>query len=365
MTMSRPVSVALALALGLGAASAALAGTPAATPTTPTPTPAAVPAPATPAPAPRKAPPPAPKDNRSYVVDRVVAIVNDTIILQSELRARLAAMVPDLEQIQDPKERARRLDKLKTQMLDEMVNEELIVQAAAEAKIEVDAPEVQAALDEIKKQNKLDDAGLAAALSEQGYTLAAYKEDLRRQLIRLRSMNQLVRPKVNITEEDVKAKYDEMNRRSNAVSAVQLAHILIKVPDKASEQELAAAKDKAAKAIQRVKAGEAFEAVAAQMSDDDGTKNTGGQLGWFERGSINPEWEAVVFSMEKGDVRGPVSGPQGLEVFLVTDLKKSDIKTYDQLKEQIRADLQRREMDKQTQQWVQELKKKAYIDIKM
>jgi parvulin-like peptidyl-prolyl isomerase len=305
------------------------------------------------------------KDTRTFVVDRVIAIVNDTIILESELRARLAAMTPDLQGIQDPKERARRLDKLKTQMLDEMVNEELIVQAAAEARIEVDASEVTAAMDEIKKQNKLDDAGLAAALSEQGYTIAAYREDLRRQLLRLRAVNQLVRPKVNITDEDVRAKYDEMSRRSNAVSAVQLAHILIKVPEKASEQELAAAKDKAATAIQRIKAGEDIATVAAQMSDDDATKNTGGQLGWFERGSMAPEWEVVVFSMSKGEVRGPVSGPQGLEVFYVTDLKQNNLQPFNDLKEKIRADLQRREMDKQTQTWVDELKKKAYIDIKM
>ena len=47
------------------------------------------------------------------------------------------------------------------------------------------------------------------------------------------------------------------------------------------------------------------------MSEDDGTKATGGELGWFQRGSINPEWEPIVFSMEKGDVRGPVTGPAG------------------------------------------------------
>jgi parvulin-like peptidyl-prolyl isomerase len=303
--------------------------------------------------------------DHTYVVDRVVAIVNDTVILESELRARLAALVPDLQNITDPKERARRLDKLKTQMLDEMVNEELIVQAANEAKIEVEAPEVQAALDEIKKQNKLDDAGLAAALSEQGYTLSAYREDLRRQILRLRAVNQLVRPKVNITDEDVKAKYDEMARRSNAVSSVQLAHILIKVPGRATEQDLAMAKDKAATAVQRVKAGEDFAKVAADLSDDEATKNTGGQLGWFERGSVSPDWEAVIFSMAKGEVRGPVAGPQGLEVFYALDIKANAIQPFDDLKEKIRADLQRREMDKQTQTWVDELKKKAYIDIKM
>jgi parvulin-like peptidyl-prolyl isomerase len=306
-----------------------------------------------------------PAIDHTYVVDRVVAIVNDTVILESELRARLAALLPDLQNISDPKERARRLDKLKTQMLDEMVNEELIVQAANEAKINVESAEVQAAMDEIKKQNKLDDAGLAAALSEQGYTMPAYREDLRRQLLRLRAINQLVRPKVNITDEDVKAKYDEMARRSNAVSSVQLAHILIKVPDRATEQQLAAAKDRASQAVQRVRAGEDFAKVAADMSDDDATKGTGGQLGWFERGSVSPDWEAVIFSMGKGEVRGPVAGPQGLEVFFALDLKQNAIQSFDELKEKIRADLQRREMDKQTKNWVDELKKKAYIDIKM
>jgi peptidyl-prolyl cis-trans isomerase SurA len=365
MIMSRLLFLALAVGLVASTAVAQPAAQPVPAPAVPgptaTPTPIATPAPA---PAARKVAP-APADHRTYVVDRVVAIVNDTIILQSELRARLAALAPDLQQIQDAKERARRLDKLKTQMLDEMVNEELIVQAAGEARIDVEATEVQAALDEIKKQNKLDDAGLAAALSEQGYTLAGYREDLRRQLLRLRAINQLVRPKVNITDEDVRAKYDQMSRRSDAVSAVRLSHILVKVPDKATEQDLAAAKDKAAKAIQRAKAGEDFAKIAADLSDDDATKTSGGELGWFERGSINPDWEAVVFSMEKGEVRGPVSGPQGLHVFYVTDIKKTDIKSFDELKEQVRADLQRREMDKQTQTWVEELKKKAYIDIKM
>ncbi|MCE9574753.1 MAG: peptidylprolyl isomerase [Deltaproteobacteria bacterium] len=254
-------------------------------------------------------------DERTFVVDRVIAVVDDAIIVQSELRARLAAMIPDLQAITDPKERARRLDKLKTQMLDEMVNEQLIVAASAEARIEVTLDEVNAAVDDIKKQNKLDDAQLAAALAEQGYTMGAYKEDLRRQLLRLRAVNQLVRPKVNT--------------------------------------------------INRAKSGEDFAKIAAEMSDDDATKASAGELGWFERGSINPEWESVVFSMDKGDVRGPISGPQGLHVFLVTDIKRTDLKKFEDLKEQIRADLQRREMDKQTAAWIQELRKKAYIDIKL
>ena len=83
-----------------------------------------------------------------------------------------------------------------------MISEELIVQAAEQAHVEVDSSEVQAALDEIKTQNKLDDAGLQQLLAQQGFTMANYRADLRRQLLRLRAVNQLVAPKVTITDED-------------------------------------------------------------------------------------------------------------------------------------------------------------------
>jgi parvulin-like peptidyl-prolyl isomerase len=246
-----------------------------------------------------------------------------------------------------------------------MVNEELIVQASEAAKIEVEASEVQAALDEIKANNNLDDAGLAQVLAAQGYTLANYKHDVRRQLLRLRAVNQLVAPKVSVTEEDIQARYNQMKRRSEAVSAVALSHILIKLPEHPTEQQLAEAKAKAAKVIERLHAKEEFATVAAEVSEDDGTKATGGQLGWIQRGSVNPDWEPVVFSMEKGDVRGPVTSPQGLHVLHVTEVKHSELKPYAEMKEQIGRELRRREMDKQTATWLEELRKKAYIDIKL
>jgi parvulin-like peptidyl-prolyl isomerase len=249
---------------------------------------------------------------------------------------------------------------MSTQVLDEMVNEELMVQAAEAARVEVDSSEVQAALDEIKQQNNLDDAGLASALASQGYTMSSYRSDLRRQLLRLRAVNQLVSPKVQITDEDVRARYDELQRRSEAVSAVYLSHILIKLDDHPTEQQIAAAKEKAAKAVDRVKAGEAFADVAKQVSEDSNI-----ELGWFQRGSINPDWEQIVFSMQKGDVRGPVTGPQGLHVFYVGDVKQSELQGYNEMKDQLRQQLRRRELDKQTALWTEELRKKAYIDIKL
>jgi parvulin-like peptidyl-prolyl isomerase len=306
-----------------------------------------------------------PNTGKRVSLERVVAVVNNSIILQSELDARLAPLQQEAQQIADPAERKRRLAKLAGQVLDEMVNDELVVQAAEAAKIEVDSGEVQAALDGIKQNNKLDDAALAAALAQQGYTLQAYKADLRRQLLALRAINQLVAPKVNVTEEDIRARYDELARRSAGISAVRLSHILIKLGDHPTEQSIADAKEVAAKAIARVKGGEPFGDVAKQMSQDPSTAAQGGELGWFERGSINPEWEPIVFSMEKGDVRGPVTGSDGLHVFYVTEIKKSELQPFSEMKEQLGRELRRRETDKAKATWLEDLRKKAYIDIKL
>lgn len=299
------------------------------------------------------------------LVDRVVAIVNNAIILQSELYTRAAPMVADLDQIPEERERTRRTKQMIRQILDDMVNEELIVQAALEAKLEVEPKEITAALDEIKKQNSLDDAGLAQALALQGYTIASYKVDVKRQILRMRAINMLVRPKVTITDEDVRAKYDAMTRRSVAVNAVRLNHVLIALPDKPTEAQVNAAKERAATVIQRAKAGEDFAALAAELSDDAATKNSGGDFGWIERGSIPTEWEVIVFGMEKGEVRGPISGPNGLHVFYVADIKQDELSSFDELKEQIRNELYRREMDKQTTTWLDDLNKKAHVELKL
>jgi peptidyl-prolyl cis-trans isomerase SurA len=304
--------------------------------------------------------PASPNAGKKFGLERVVAVVNDAIILQSELEARLVPVRAEAEQIQDATERRRRLAKLSSQVLDEMVSEELIVQAANDAKIEVDSSEVQAALDEIKQQNNLDDAGLAQALASQGYTVQGYRMDLRRQLLRLRAVNQLVAPKVQVTDDDVRSRYAELQRRSNAVSAVYLSHILIAVPEHATEQQLAAAKEKAAKAIQEVNAGTPFADVAKSYSADSNV-----ELGWFQRGSIQADWEQIVFSMSKGETRGPVTGARGLEIFHVSDVQSASIKPYAEMKEQLQRELRRRELDKQTATWVEELRKKAYIDIKL
>jgi parvulin-like peptidyl-prolyl isomerase len=298
-------------------------------------------------------------------LDRVVAVVNDAVILQSELEARLVPELADAGKIADPQQRRQREATLASQLLDATINEELIVQAAEAAKIAVSSSEVQAALDDLKRRYKLTNAALEQLLAQQGYTLASYKAELRRQLLFHRAINQLIAPKVNVTDDDVRASYDQLQRDPDAPIAVQLSHILIKLPEHPTTQQIAAAKDKAGKAMDMVKGGQAFAEVAKQVSEDSSTSQSGGELGWFQSKSIDPAWEPTVMSMQKGDVRGPVTDSHGVHVFYLTDIKPLGLAPYAQMKDKLKSELEQRELDKATQNWAQELRKKAYIDIKL
>jgi peptidyl-prolyl cis-trans isomerase SurA len=300
---------------------------------------------------------PAARPRPTYVVDRVIAVVNDEIILDSELAVQLTPYEPDLEGIDDPKERARRKDKLRAQVLDEMIAEQLIIEAAAAARLEeITSKEVDQIIADTKSDNKLDDATFQQALAAQGVTLAQYRQNVKRQLTRVRAMKMLVAPKVNITDEEVRAQYDQMVRRSDAVSQVRLAHIQLTLPERPTDAEVAAARAKAGDIVARVRAGEEFGKLAAEFSDDANTKTAGGELGWIERGTLDPAWEQVVFALDPKEVAGPVAGPRGLEVFYVTEVKRTEMKPFDKMKDQIKGELQQRNMQKQTTTWIEELR---------
>jgi len=304
-------------------------------------------------------------EGRKVIVDRVVASVDDAIILNSELMVRTAPLASELSRITDTAERKRRRETLKARVLTEMINEELVLKAALAAKLDVNATEVKNAMDEIKRQNGLDDDQFADALKVQGYTLEAYRRDVRRQILRMRAIQSLVRPKVNVGDEDVKAQYAKTTGQAAGVSRVKLHHVLIRLPDTPTKADLEKARARAARIIEASKNGETFASLAAKHSDDAASKDSGGELGWFERNSLATEWEEVVFAMDKGDVRGPITGPQGLHVFHVSDQERGSQKKFEEVKEQLRTSLFRQETERQTRIWLDALRKQAHIQNRL
>jgi peptidyl-prolyl cis-trans isomerase SurA len=298
------------------------------------------------------------------VLERVSAVVNDTVILESEVAQRAQPMLMELE-TSDPQARARETRQVMRKVLDQMVDEQLIVEAALEAKLEVNDDEVQKAVDEIKRQNRLTDKQLEAALAQQGTTLAGYRKDVRKQILRLRAVSQLVRPRVQVSDEQVRSHYEKSSGQSAVVTEVRLRHILIPLPDKPGQSQIDVARRRAGELVERARGGEDFAGLAREHSGDAATKADGGDLGWYKRGELPTEWEEIVFAMEPGETRGPVQGPRGLHVFQLVENRQETVRPFDEVKEGLREQLFQEEMERQTKVWLQELRKQAHIDVKM
>jgi peptidyl-prolyl cis-trans isomerase D len=142
---------------------------------------------------------------------------------------------------------------------------------------------------------------------------------------------------LSTSAERVKALYEERRDQFVQDEAVQARHILIQVAPDATEGEVAEAETRAAAARTRVEGGEEFAVVAEEISDDPGSKQRGGDLGYFSRGQMTPPFEEAAFAAVPGELVGPIRSDFGFHVILVEARREAGEQTL----EQVQADLAR------------------------
>ena len=159
------------------------------------------------------APAAAPAQGGWTPVDSVIAVVNQEVVLQSDLDRRLTAYKAPLAAVKDPGERAKKRIELRKQIVAGLIDEHLLNQEAMRMGMGASDAEVDRAIADIKAKNKLDDAGLSKALAEQGLTLGLYREEMRSQIMQAKVTNMVLRPRVQMSEEELRAAYDEAKKR--------------------------------------------------------------------------------------------------------------------------------------------------------
>jgi peptidyl-prolyl cis-trans isomerase SurA len=243
--------------------------------------------------------------NSQEILDRIIAVVGDKIILESELNFQVQLFTAQMGKRPTSQ---KELDKLRKDLLDQMVNDKLIlIQAEKDTLLEVTSDEVDRALEmhlsEIKSQFPSEEA-FKRELEVEGLTerelRKRYKQQAKNELL----MNKLISSRlarVSVSSHEVK---DFFKLYQDSIpeqpEATNLSHILLQI--KASENSLDSLKKKAAHILAQAKAGEDFVELAERYSDDP-TKQRGGDLGFFERGDLLPEFEKDVFSLNPGEMR--------------------------------------------------------------
>jgi peptidyl-prolyl cis-trans isomerase SurA len=301
------------------------------------------------------------------VVERIVAVVNKRILLLSQVNERVRPLVSQLQQIPDMTMRKQRLKQLRRQVLNHLIDEALIRQEASKLKLKVSDKDLELAIKDVMRKNKLTREQLEAALRQEGKSIAAYKQKiLRPQLLRMRVVNVQVRSRVAVSKDEIKALYQKNLRALGVETKVRARHIFVVIPVGASGKKVMDRKRYAVSlAAKGRKKGADFAALAKKYSEDSVTRTDGGDLGYFSRGTLPANIEAVVFAMKKGDIRGPMRTERGYHVIKLVDRKESSARSLADVKEELRNQIYMKKVEKATKAWLKELRKRSYVDIKV
>jgi peptidyl-prolyl cis-trans isomerase SurA len=297
------------------------------------------------------------------VVEKVAAVVGTDIILASEVEEKAGPLMADVSRIPEAEKRAARASALRREVLDHLIDDELISAQAAELRLTVTPEQVDASIAEIKRQNNIDDEQLKQALRGQGMTMAGYRSDLKKQLLRFRVLNIAVGSKINVSDEDVRAYYERHYKAGSANVQVRASHIFLSIPEGADAGAIADKEALGRKLVERA-ATEDFAKLAKEYSDDAATRGEGGDLGFFGKDMLPKPIEDLVFAMKLGEVRGPVRAERGFHVIKLLDRKVAEAKPLAEVDEEIRMQLRQKEMEKQTKGYLADLRKRTLVDIR-
>ncbi len=193
--------------------------------------------------------------------------------------------------------------------------------------------------------------------------ISAKIEDIKNSILAQELLKKEIKAKVKVTDDEIKEYYEKNKAKFKDPEQVRARHILIKVDPQADNKKWKEAEKKAKEIKKRLEKGEDFAKLAKEFSDDPGTKNKGGDLGFFAKGRMVPEFEAAAFALKPGQISEPVKTVYGYHIIQTMEKKSAKQKELKDVKEQIRQMIQREKERKLMENMLTELKKKHPVTI--
>lgn len=281
----------------------------------------------------------------------VLVKVNNEDILQSEIDFTMNYFV--IPQYQAKNEGQDMPKEQQTQIIQSLINqvitEKLVLQKGREVNITLDEQILNTQFESVKTQRP-------------EIPPAELKEFLHQKLLVQTIIQQLVTSKVTVTDDELRALYEERKDQFDEPEKVRASHILISVAPNASEADKSAARQKMNDILAKAQAGEDFAELAKQYSNCP-TNQKGGDLGFFPRGIMVQPFEDVAFTLAEGAISDIVETPFGYHLIKVTGKTAERHVTFDDVRDRLRQDLLGQKNNVEAQKWISDLRTNASIEF--
>ncbi len=293
------------------------------------------------------------------VMDRVVAVVNNDVITLNELRESvLYVKVEGRAQDIDESELAR-------QLLGRLIEGRLQLQEADRERMVVDDSELADELAErMKKLNAKSDQEFESMIKRQGLTLEAVKQKLREQILISKVVRRKVAFRVSVTEQEVDRYLAENREKLETGLTYHARHIVIPPEGEPTDATWTAARERAEQVRAQLQSGADFAKTARQLSKD-GSASDGGDLGTLSRGELTQVIETEILKLSPGQVSAPVKTEQGYHLFKLESKQTLDGEGLGRVRQQIRDILFREKYQARFDTWLNEIKQRAIIEVRI
>lgn len=252
-------------------------------------------------------------------IDRIVAVVNEDIILHSELEERIEMI---RQQVQ-PGTRLPSSDEFRRQVLDRMINEMLQIQRARQAGLEISDDELNQAMANFARRNDTTLDRLPEVLASQGIDYATIREQIRRELIQQHVQQGMLHREVTVSEQEVQEFLAAAEARGDFENEYRVSHIMIASGNNSGDSSEQEARETARELYQRLENGANFSELAINHSDSR-TALEGGDMGWRPGPELPTVFAEKVVNMEAGDITEPFRTSSGYHILKLEDARRSD-----------------------------------------
>ncbi len=264
-----------------------------------------------------------PTQAEEQLLDEIVAVVDDAVIMRSDLDRAMASIT---KQIEASGNQLPPSDVLEKQVLERIIVQQVQIARAEQVGIRISDAEVDAAIANIAQQNNVTVDQMRAAIEQDGFTFTEFRDDMKRDMQTERVRYAFANSQVKVSDHEI-----DLFLADNELDQgeVELQHILVAIPASADASSVEAANNKITEVHEKLLSGENFAVLATQISDGQRALE-GGHLGWRPVNQLPPLFSEQVKAMEIGELSQPIRSPNGFHIIKLLDKQSNVIKTVEQ-----------------------------------